>query len=104
MTNFGKRVDAKGDIRAQLAPLWLELLLQDGRYALRTLRSSLGLSAVVVLTLALGISMNTAIFSVFNAVILRPVAYPTPERLLWLSTAQNDEPGIVTRTRFRRLA
>jgi putative ABC transport system permease protein len=95
MTNFGKRVDAKGGERARLVPLWLELLLQDGRYALRTLRSSPGLSAVVVLTLALGISMNTAIFSVFNAVILRPVAYPTPERLLWLSTVQNDEPGFV---------
>jgi len=96
MTNFGKRVDAKGRVRAQLAPLWLELLLEDGRYALRTLRSSLGLSAVVVLTLALGISMNTAIFSVFNAVILRPVPYPNPERLLWLSTVEkDDEPGIV---------
>ena len=77
-------------------PLWLELLLQDSRSALRTLRSNRALSAVVVVTLALGISMNTAIFSVFNAVILRPVAYPTPERLLWLSTIQNDdEPGIV---------
>lgn len=96
MTNFGKSVDAREGTQAQLVPHWLELLLQDGRYALRTLRSSLGLSAIVALTLALGISMNTAIFSVFNAVILRPVAYPTPERLLWLSTVQNDEPGIVT--------
>ena len=77
-------------------PLWLERWLQDGRYALRALRRSPGLSAAVVLTLALGISMNTATFSVFNAVILRPVAYPTPERLLWLSTAEkDDEPGIV---------
>lgn len=96
MTNLGKRMDAKDGGRFPMVPHWLELLLQDGRYALRTLRSSLGLSAVVVLTLALGISMNTAIFSVFNAVILRPVAYPAPDRLLWLSTVQNDdEPGIV---------
>ena len=96
MTNFGKSVDAREGAQAQMVPLWLELLLQDGRYALRTLRSSSGFSAVVVLTLALGISMNTAVFSVFNAVILRPVAYPNPERLLWLSTIQNDdEPGIV---------
>ena len=72
-------------------PLWLERWLQDGRYALRALRRSPGLSAAVVLTLALGISMNTATFSVFNAVILRPVAYPTPERLLWLSTAEKDD-------------
>ena len=76
--------------------LWIDQLLQDARYALRTLRSSSGLSAVVVLTLALGISMNTAVFSVFNAVVLRPVAYPNPERLLWLSTIhQEGEPGIV---------
>lgn len=96
MTNFGKRADAKGAVRAQLAPLWLELLFQDCRYALRTLRGHPGLSAVVVLTLALGIGMNTAVFSVFNAVILRPVAYPNPERLLWLSTVEkDDEPGIV---------
>jgi predicted permease len=76
--------------------LWIDQLLQDARYALRTLRSNSGFSAVVVLTLALGISMNTAVFSVFNAVVLRPVAYPNPERLLWLSTIhQEGEPGIV---------
>jgi putative ABC transport system permease protein len=76
--------------------LWIDQLLQDARYALRTLRSNSWLSAVVVLTLALGISLNTAVFSVFNAVVLRPVAYPNPERLLWLSTIhQEDETGIV---------
>ena len=96
MTNLGKSVDAKDGAPAQIVPHWLELLLQDGRYALRTLRGHPGLSAVVVLTLALGIGMNTAIFSVFNAVILRPVAYPNPERLLWLSTVEKDDaPGIV---------
>jgi putative ABC transport system permease protein len=65
---------------------WFDQLLQDARCALRTLRNNSGLSAVVVLTLALGISLNTAVFSVFNAVVLRPVAYPSPDRLLWLST------------------
>jgi predicted permease len=76
--------------------LWIDQLLQDARYALRTLRHNSGLSAVVVLTLALGISLNTAVFSVFNAVVLRPVAYPNPERLLWLSTSQQEgETGIV---------
>jgi putative ABC transport system permease protein len=76
--------------------LWFDQLLQDARYALRTLRNSSGASVVVVLTLALGISLNTAVFSVFNAVILRPVAYPNPERLLWLSTIHHEgETGIV---------
>ena len=77
-------------------PIWIDQLLQDARCALRTLRRGSGVSAVVILTLALGISMNTAVFSVFNAVVRRPIAYPHPERLLWLSTIQNqDEPGIV---------
>ena len=75
---------------------WFDQLLQDARYALRTLRDNSWSSAVVVLTLALGISLNTAVFSVFNAVVLRPVAYPHPERLLWLSTIhQEGETGIV---------
>ena len=75
---------------------WIEQLLQDARYAVRALRRTSGLAAVVVLTLALGIGMNTAVFSVFNAVVLRSVAYPHPERLVWLSTFQEeDEPGIV---------
>ena len=76
--------------------LWFDQLLQDARYALRTVRKNSGVSAVVVLTLALGISVNTAVFSIFNAVLLRPVAYPDPERLLWLSTIhQEGETGIV---------
>src|SRR5687768_10800653 len=74
----------------------IDQLRQDVRYALRTLRRNAGFSAVVILTLALGISMNTAVFSVFNAVVLRPVAYPNPERLLWLSTIHEEgETGIV---------
>ena len=72
----------------------IDQLLQDARDALRTLRRRPAFSVVVVLTLALGISMTTAVFSVFNAVVLRPVAYPNPERLLWLSTVDNEaEPG-----------
>ena len=75
---------------------WVDQLLQDARYGLRTLRNNSGLSAVVILTLALGISLNTAVFSIFNAVVLRPVAYPSPERLLWLSTIHEEgETGIV---------
>lgn len=78
----------------------IELVRQDVRFAARTLIKSPGFTLVAVLTLALGIGLNAAIFSVVNGILLEPLAFPQPERLVRISQIERANgtatPGVVS--------
>jgi predicted permease len=72
----------------------LESILADLKFTLRRLRKSPGFSVTVLLTLAIGIGANTAVFSVLNSVLLRPLPYPEPEQLVSLHLNAPGAPGL----------
>jgi putative ABC transport system permease protein len=93
---FGGVARYEDDARDARGGRWLEQLRQDTRYALRVLGRGRGFVAIAVLTLALGVGANTAIFSVVRGVLLRALPYPEPERLVAVQSVIRGSPAAVS--------
>ena len=82
LRKFGSVTLAEEDARAVWIPVWLDQLRQDLHYGIRMLGHNPGFTTVAVATLALGIGLTTAVFSVVNAVLIRPLPYADGERIV----------------------
>ena len=99
LRSFGGVIQMKESYRDQRGLPFVETFLQDTRYGVRALWRTKGFTAAALLTLALGIGANSAIFSVVNAVLLRPLNYPDPERIVQM---YRNAGGLQERTNGRR--
>ena len=83
--SFGNRTIVAERAREAWVWAWFDRLWQDLHYALRTLRRNVSFTVAAVLSLALGLGAGTAVFSIADTVFLRPLPYPQPQRLMWVS-------------------
>jgi putative ABC transport system permease protein len=89
MMRFGGLEQTKEQYRDQLGLPALETLLQDIRGGIRLMRRTPSFTAIAIVTLAIGVGANTVMFSVVNTVLLRPLPYADPERLVYVETLEN---------------
>jgi len=93
---FGAVEGVKEDCREEKPGHRLETLCADVRYGVRMLRKNPGFAAITILTLALGIGASTAVFTLADAVVLRPLPYRSPEQLVWITeeTSTGESTGV----------